>query len=68
MRNNKYPGTLLAWVTGMPHASSTVQGIRQSLFLCYPHRTQGTIQLKSYAPGPAPITCSVIQKEDEETA
>lgn len=25
MRDNKYPCTLLAWVTGMPHTSSTVQ-------------------------------------------
>lgn len=52
-----------------PHQlNSAVQGLCQSLFLCYPHSTQGSTQLQSYAPGPAPITCSVIHKEDEETA
>lgn len=70
MRNTKYPCTLLALLTGMPQASSAVQCREsgQPLFPCCPHSMQGTAQLQPYAPGPAPITCSMAHKEDEETA
>ena len=70
MRDTKYLCTLLALVMGMPQGSSAVQcrGSGQPLFPCCPRSMQGTAQLQCYAPGPAPITCSVARKEDEETA
>ena len=67
--DTKHRRTLLALLTGMPQASSAVQcrGSGRPLFPRCPSSTQGTAQLQPYAPGPAPITCSVACKEDEET-
>lgn len=58
MGNNEYPGTLLAWVTGMPHTTLMVQSRASvSLLSCasYPHRTQGITQLKSYTQALLPL-------------